>query len=282
MKLTAIIGIIAVMLGFALIPTSKATSTCETLFVPFTGGPYAATTTLSSYSGTLWVHVSGNGTAAGTQVSDAFYVYTDSWGNLLTGTPGWGTNLPGPWHSPLLYNWVLWINGQDAVSWISGLPSYNPSHEYIFQINVGTPTSLTFGVGDTGTWDNTGNYDVTVSTDPLDAAALHIIPDDIDTSSNGQYITADITLPGTYNINTNPVLWSTVKLEGTIGMVYVGGSSPMTISSTRFRVKFDRSTVNAFLIANSAVSSGYATLTVTFTLTSPATVFASDDFVYVI
>jgi hypothetical protein len=217
-------------------------------------------------------------------MSDAFYVYTDSAGNLLGGTGAIGINLNTPWHWTGLYNWVLWINGYTAEYWIPGglsaLPAYNPSHEYIFQIDVGTtPVQLTFGVGDIGTSDNSGDYDVTVSTDPLIGATLLITPSTMSGGGSGNYVTADLTLPGTYDINTDQILWSTVKLEGAIGMLSVG-ASPTIVSPTQFTVEFDQFAVNAFLMAHGAVSSGYATLTVTFTLTS-GTIFAADDFVYV-
>lgn len=129
----------------------------ETLTVPFTGGPYAATTQLA-YSGSVSVMVSGVGQAAGTQWSDAFYIYSP-------GTPTHPTE-------PL--NWVLAINGQHAENFIGSVPPYDSSHVYTFQLNA-PGGQLTFGVGDTMTSDNTGSYTVTLGHVPGDATIIGTI-----------------------------------------------------------------------------------------------------------
>lgn len=267
------------MLAFALIQTSETTSTYETLFVYFTGGPNA-TTTLNQYSGTLWIHVSGNGTAAGTQESDAFYVYTDSAGKLLPPPGVIGINQPHPWHWPYGYNWVLWINGHTAEYWTpsNAVPTYSQSHEYIFQIDIGTtPTQLTFGVGDIGQWDNAGNYDVTVSTVPLHAAAIDINPSTLALKSKGQWITCYIELPSGFSVNDIDI--STIRLEGTIptvGPTAIGDYDSDNIPD--LMVKFSRSATNSLVFGS--LSWGYATVTVTFALTD-GTVFAGDQLVHV-
>jgi hypothetical protein len=47
----------------------------ENLADPFVNGP-AGVTTANTYSGLVWIDVTGVGQAAGTQYSDAFYVCT--------------------------------------------------------------------------------------------------------------------------------------------------------------------------------------------------------------
>jgi len=282
-----IAGTIVLILGFATIQLSKAPPPYipETLFVSFTGGPYAATT-VNQYSGTVWIYVSGNGTAAGTQWSDAFYVYTTSAGVPLQPPGVIGLNNPlHPWHCDfLLYNWVLWINGQHAENLMPGgiasLPAYNPSHQYVFTISLPSATTLTFGVGDTGAWDNSGNYDIVVSTVPLNAATFDIGPGTLKLKSLGQFITCYIELPPGYNINDiDP---SSIRLEGTIPK---SGSYPPpddydSDGIPDQQVKFSRSAVNSLLISVGALASGYATLTVTFSLNN-GTLFAGDDYVNV-
>ena len=122
----------------------------ETLIVPFANGTTGAQTS-RSYTGTVSITVAGVGQAAGTQWSDAFYIYTNYSGQPVT-----------PSHPTTFYNWTLWINGGPADNLVQPIPSYNPAHVYTFTINApGGP--LTFAVGDTGTWDNTGAYTVTLS-----------------------------------------------------------------------------------------------------------------------
>jgi hypothetical protein len=124
----------------------------ETLVVHFADGPYAVTTE-QEYAGPVTITVSGVGQASGTQYSDAFYILTDHDGNPID-----------PWHPDLpSYNWILWINGENAKHFIPGqvVPDFERDHIYVFEINApGVP--LTFGVGDVYTPDNTGSYTVRV------------------------------------------------------------------------------------------------------------------------
>src|SRR6185503_14778830 len=64
-------------LGFivAVVSTAQAATTTETLTAPFEGGP-STVTSQNVYTGTVSLTVSGAGQGAGTQCSDAFYVYT--------------------------------------------------------------------------------------------------------------------------------------------------------------------------------------------------------------
>ncbi|MCA9964437.1 MAG: hypothetical protein KC423_09345 [Anaerolineales bacterium] len=126
----------------------------ETLIAHFAKGPYAVTT-MREYQGPVTVTITGIGQASATQYSDAFYILTDNFGNPIN-----------PVHPTLLYNWVLWINGQHAENFIPGqqVPSYRSNNSYTFQINApGGP--LVFGVGDVGTGDNTGSFTITVGND---------------------------------------------------------------------------------------------------------------------
>jgi YVTN family beta-propeller protein len=131
---------------------STARLSTESLNVPFSGGVNAATTQLS-FSGPVSITVSGVGQASGAEMSDAFYVYS----------PGTPTHYTGQ------YNFGLQINGQQAENFTGSVPPYDSSHIYTFQINA-PGGALTFGVGDAGTSDNTGNYTVEIAT--LDTASV--------------------------------------------------------------------------------------------------------------
>jgi hypothetical protein len=119
----------------------------EILTVPFVNGP-AGVQTINAYSGPTAIAVMGVGQASGSQWSDAFYIFTDYEGNPIE-----------PWHPTEFFNWVLWINGGPADAFVNPIPPYNPDHVYVFTIDApGGP--LTLAVGDAGTDDNTGQYDI--------------------------------------------------------------------------------------------------------------------------
>jgi len=121
----------------------------EILTVPFSLGP-AGVQTANAYSGPTAVAVMGIGQASGSQWSDAFYIFTDYDGNPVE-----------PYHPTEFYNWMLWINGGPADNFVNPIPLYNPEHIYVFTINApGGP--LAFAVGDAGTGDNTGEYQIGV------------------------------------------------------------------------------------------------------------------------
>ncbi len=130
--------------------TAQSAADGETVSVPFVNGESGATT-FNEYSGPVTLVVTGVGQAAGTRMSDAFYLYTDEQGNP---TP--------PEHSSSGYNFTLFINDQPADALIQGaIPAYRSDHIYQFTINAPGGV-LTFGVGDTNTGDNTGAYTIIV------------------------------------------------------------------------------------------------------------------------
>lgn len=121
----------------------------EILTVPFVLGP-AGVQTVNSYNGPTALAVMGVGQASGSQLSDAFYIFTDYAGNPVE-----------PWHPTEFFNWTLWINGGPADSLVNPIPPYNPEHVYVFAITA-PAGPLTFAVGDAGTDDNSGEYQVGV------------------------------------------------------------------------------------------------------------------------
>lgn len=136
-------------------PTCTAAATAppsETIVVPFKLGT-AGVSTNGCYQGHVVVTVSGTGQAAGTQYSDAFYVFTDNHGVPIT---------PIHYAPPKYYDtWELWINGGPSDYYVQPIPAFKNDHVYSFAMKApGGP--LTFAVGDTKTNDNTGFYTVTV------------------------------------------------------------------------------------------------------------------------
>ena len=129
-------------------PPAKGCSVLERLTVPFTGS-YNATYTQYSYKGKVFVTVSGTGQSAGTQHTDAFYLFADGNGRSVT-----------PEH-PI--DWILTINGDRASYLIPNgkIPPYRSDHIYNFEITV-PDGNLSFGVSDGFASDNTGSYIITL------------------------------------------------------------------------------------------------------------------------
>lgn len=112
--------------------------------------------TAGSYSGIVDVTVAGFGQSLGSQLNDAFYLFSGppthdgSYYQLTFGT----STLVG--FSP----------AQNAVNFlVAALPAYNASHVYSFKLNTGlvAPGKLHFGVGDGNFSDNSGAFKITVS-----------------------------------------------------------------------------------------------------------------------
>jgi len=127
------------------------TATGETVVVPFVDGPSGVQTT-QSYSGPITLTVSGVGNLAGCQFSDAFYLYADCNDNPYT----------PPQHYTGRDNFGLQINLNQADTLVQPVPAYRPDHTYTFPLTApGGP--LTLGGGDDGTYDNAGQYAVTIT-----------------------------------------------------------------------------------------------------------------------
>lgn len=109
------------------------------------------------FGGTVHIAVSGIGQSDGSALNDAFYVFE----------PG------SPTHDASYYQLSFGIStlvgynpAQDAVNFlVGGLPAYNPSHVYSFDLNTGTllPTQLHFGVSDGIFSDNCGAFTIEIS-----------------------------------------------------------------------------------------------------------------------
>jgi len=120
----------------------------ETLHIPFTLGTRGVQTQ-QSYEGIITIEISGTGQAERTEMSDAFYIYTDASGKMIQ-----------PWHPKTFENFTLWINGEPADYSIS-IPIFRLDHTYSFPINA-QGSKLTFAVGDKFTKDNSGSYTITI------------------------------------------------------------------------------------------------------------------------
>lgn len=122
----------------------------EVLTVPFTQGTKSVATQ-QTYEGDVTIIVSGVGQAEGTKWSDAFYIYTDKFGIPVK-----------PWHPTIRINWMLWINGEPAASFLAqSIPIYRTDHTYKFTINA--PVGhLIFAVGDNHPADNSGSYLISI------------------------------------------------------------------------------------------------------------------------
>lgn len=138
--------------GLVSLPNVAAAARSETLIVPFDLGTQGVQTS-RAYSGPITIIVSGYGQAAGTQESDAFYIFTDSDGNPVT-----------PWHEAQYYNFGLWINGGPVDNWVAPIPDYQNNHTYTIKIFApGSHLTFAFGVGDADVGDNSGAFTVTVT-----------------------------------------------------------------------------------------------------------------------
>lgn len=143
----------------------------ESLVSPFDYSSIAKTTNV--YSGLVEVTVSGVGQGTGTQWNDAFWIYTDPEGNTITPTR-WQDQVPlrisfvnpYPWdeNGEPIQNYVVMIDGRQVPR--GTIPVYNPLHTYSLVLDVGESRTLYFGNVDSGLWDNTGAYNITVRQRP--------------------------------------------------------------------------------------------------------------------
>jgi hypothetical protein len=140
-------------------------------------------TTANTYQGLVELTVSGSGQARGTQLNDAFYVYTDSSDNPITPIPGVSNFYQVTVDdAPLGDNDTAWdakyftvydINAGTAVGSRPYVPAYRSNHVYSFIIDTSIspigltfPSKLDFGVSDGppgGFSDNAGGYGIQVT-----------------------------------------------------------------------------------------------------------------------
>jgi|GEM_PF-5686273 len=233
------LGLLAVWLVVALVSPALG----ETLNVPFTGGS-AAATTVNSYSGEVWITVSGTGTIAATPpTNDAFYIFTDVSGVEITPV------YPDPAVTP--DSGILWINGAAAqnviVDWAAP-PIYDATHTYAFLANVPAGT-ISFGAGDSAPTDNTGAYTIWIGV----PAEIDIAPKTLNLRSKGKWITAHIELPE--GMDPAAIDRTTLLLNG----VVPAAAKPWCITDydsdgiADLMVKFPRVAVQATLIVGDAV-----------------------------
>ena len=211
----------------------------ETLSVPFTGGAAAVTTSLS-YSGTVWISVSGIGAVGATPpLNDAFFVYTDAAGSEVD---PFYPDTPATSDSGL-----LWINGapaQNSVPGWSGPPQYNPLHQYTIVVEV-APGPITFGVGDTNPLDNSGAYTIWIGS----PAEVYFEPQTLNLRSRGRWVTVFIELPS--GLNPRSIDRTSIRLNGLVAPAFrpwaVGDYDRDGVPD--LMVKFSRAAVQPLLSA---------------------------------
>jgi hypothetical protein len=141
--LAAMVAMLLPLLMLALPPSEAhaVVATEERLTAPFVKGQDGATS-VNSYTGYVTISVWNYGQAAGTNYSDAFYIFTDNAGNPIS-----------PEHHD---DFGLCINHQPASHYMAILP-YNSGHNYMFTL-VFHGEHITLGVCDGYTIDNSGEY----------------------------------------------------------------------------------------------------------------------------
>jgi hypothetical protein len=142
--------------GLALVAAPAFAS--ETINVPFTMPDGGVSTGL--YDGTVEITVSGVGQSEGSLYNDAFYIYDNG----------------PPYHDASYYQLTFGTStlvgfdpSQDISNYlVGGIPAYDPSHTYTFEIMTGAsvPTALHFGVSDGNFADTSGAYTVTITQVP--------------------------------------------------------------------------------------------------------------------
>lgn len=144
---------LALMSAVCCFATSSAWA--ETITATFTQADGGVTTGL--YSGIVHVTVSGTGESLGSDLNDAFYVFD----------PGPPTHFADYYQLTFGTTTLVPFNpSQDAFNAVvGGLPAYNASHIYSFDLNTGTlvPSQLHFGVSDGNFSDNFGAYTISIS-----------------------------------------------------------------------------------------------------------------------
>ena len=127
-------------------PTATAqvtvTAVANPLTILFAQGQDAGRISKDMISGDQFT-ITGSGQAAGKSFSDAFYIYTDQFGNMVEPKP-----------MPAFA--TLHINGKPAAAFLEAMPAYSSSHTYRVRLKAWDGTSLTVGIPDDNLSDNTG------------------------------------------------------------------------------------------------------------------------------
>lgn len=123
----------------------------ETVIVPFNN--IEPTWTEFTYSGPVQLVIRGTGQASGTEYSDAFYLYTDGEGRLVS--------------EPRTAMFDLEIDGDRAI-YTLGLtenpPPFSPEHVYRVVYDVGPEArQIAFRISDSIVDDNTGEFAIEIT-----------------------------------------------------------------------------------------------------------------------
>ena len=125
-------------------------------------------TTSNTFNNLVRVEVSGTGLSKNEDLdgpNDAFYFLWEP--HDLVGNGGLYLSFTGDARALEAdgVDVAGYIKFIDGIGWVSGQkPVYNPSHFYDFIIDIGpTNRNLTLGTGDGGLFDNSGQYNITVS-----------------------------------------------------------------------------------------------------------------------
>lgn len=119
--------------------------------------------TTGYYEGVVHVTVSGIGQSSGTSFNDAFYIF------------GAGQPVHNPFYFQLTFGTASLVKfdpNQNATNFmLAGLPAYNASHVYTFDLDTRAlaPSQLHFGVGDGNFADNSGAFEISISTPSVPA-----------------------------------------------------------------------------------------------------------------
>jgi hypothetical protein len=150
----------ALLLAMTLLGSNSAMA--ETITASFTTPDGGVTSGL--YSGIVHVTVSGFGHSLADDLNDAFYLYSPA----LNYTPP--VHASGYFQLAFGTSALAPNDGAQAASnfIVGGLPAYDPSHVYSFDLNTGSAvlSQLHFGVSDDIFTDNSGAFTINVSSVP--------------------------------------------------------------------------------------------------------------------
>lgn len=147
-----------------------ATGPTESLDVP--PATRGGTTTSGTYSGLLALEIEGGGTCGGGWYFDAFYATRDDWATHTLVAESICYSFSGcacrnECGGRSMSELIVFAEGLGDIHVPGGVSAYSSTHSYAVVIDVGpTPVAVTLGVGDCGTWDNSGLFSIRVT--PVD------------------------------------------------------------------------------------------------------------------